>query len=112
MPGRKSNVSTTSNGPEEVAESTPSRQTKDKEGLSVDVGRDTSQKYCFVRSYTVQDLSLPKSMVARLAKGVLPANTQIHKDALLALHKSATVFVSYIASKYVDRSMICGPSTP
>lgn len=49
-----------------------------------------------------QDLSLPKSMVARLAKGVLPANTQIHKDALLALHKSATVFVSYIASKYVD----------
>ena len=46
-----------------------------------------------------QDLSLPKSMIARLAKGVLPANTQIHKDALLALHKSTTVFVSYIASK-------------
>lgn len=51
-----------------------------------------------------QDLSLPKSMIARLAKGVLPANTQIHKDALLALHKSATVFVSYIASKYVYAS--------
>lgn len=47
----------------------------------------------------LQDLSLPKSMIARLAKGVLPANTQIQKDALLALHKSATVFVSYIASK-------------
>ncbi len=40
-------------------------------------------------------------MIGRLAKGVLPANTQIHKDALLALHKSATVFVSYIASTYV-----------
>ena len=39
-------------------------------------------------------------MIARLAKGVLPANTQIQKDALLAMHKSATVFVSYIASKY------------
>ena len=39
-------------------------------------------------------------MIARLAKGVLPANTQIQKDALLALHKSATVFVSYIAAKY------------
>jgi len=51
-----------------------------------------------------QDLSLPKSMIARLAKGVLPANTQIQKDALLALHKSATVFVSYIASKYVPLS--------
>lgn len=48
-----------------------------------------------------QDLSLPKSMIARLAKGVLPANTQIQKEALLALHKSATVFVNYIASKYV-----------
>lgn len=46
-----------------------------------------------------QDLSLPKSMIGRLAKGVLPANTQIQRDALLALHKSATVFVSYIASK-------------
>lgn len=46
-----------------------------------------------------QDLSLPKSMIARLAKGVLPPNTQIHKDALLALHKSATVFISYIASE-------------
>lgn len=39
-------------------------------------------------------------MVARLAKGVLPANTSIQKDALLALHKSATVFVNYIASQY------------
>ena len=43
-------------------------------------------------------------MIARLAKGVLPANTQIQKDALLAMHKSATVFVSYIASKYAQSS--------
>lgn len=53
-----------------------------------------------------QDLSLPKSMVARLAKGVLPANTQIQKDALLALHKSATVFINFIASKYVLKSTV------
>lgn len=46
-----------------------------------------------------QDLSLPKSMVQRLAKGVLPPNTIVGKDALLALHKSATVFVNFIASK-------------
>lgn len=44
-------------------------------------------------------------MIARLAKGVLPANTQIQKDALLAMHKSATVFVSYIASKYAMSSV-------
>lgn len=55
---------------------------------------------------TIQDLSLPKSMIARLAKGVLPANTQIQKDALLAMHKSATVFVSYIAAKYVRSRLL------
>lgn len=40
-------------------------------------------------------------MISRLSKGVLPPNTQIQKDALSALSKSATVFVNYIASKYV-----------
>jgi histone H3/H4 len=46
----------------------------------------------------VQDLALPKTMVQRLAKGVLPPNTQIQKDALLAISKSATVFVNYLTS--------------
>ena len=66
--------------------------------MSVEVRR--SAKPTNTSSYlsASQDLSLPKSMVARLAKGVLPANTSIQKDALLALHKSATVFVNYIAS--------------
>lgn len=40
-------------------------------------------------------------MVQRLAKGVLPPNTQIQKDALLAMSKSATVFVNYLTSQYV-----------
>ena len=47
---------------------------------------------------SVEDLSLPKTMVQRLAKGVLPANTQIQKDALLAISKSATVFVNYLSA--------------
>ncbi|SMQ46865.1 unnamed protein product [Zymoseptoria tritici ST99CH_3D7] len=95
MPGRKSNVSVTSNGPEEATEAVAAKggKDKDKDGLSVD------------------DLSLPKSMIARLAKGVLPANTQIHKDALLALHKSATVFVSYIASNSNDNAQAGGKKT-
>ncbi|KAL9018322.1 MAG: hypothetical protein Q9185_004355 [Variospora sp. 1 TL-2023] len=38
-------------------------------------------------------------MVQRLAKGVLPPNTQIQKDAITAMSKGATVFVSYIADK-------------
>ena len=46
-----------------------------------------------------QAYNLPKTMVARLAKGVLPPNTQIQKETLLALSKSATVFVNYLAAK-------------
>lgn len=49
----------------------------------------------------MQDLNLPKSIVQRLSKGVLPANTQIQKDAVLAMSKSATVFVNYLTSQYV-----------
>lgn len=47
---------------------------------------------------SLQDLSLPRTMISRLAKGVLPSNTQIQKDALSALSKSATVFVNFIAT--------------
>jgi DNA polymerase epsilon subunit 3 len=54
--------------------------------------------------YQSQDLNLPKSIVQRLAKGVLPPNTQIQKEALLAMSKSATVFVNYLTSQYVDRA--------
>lgn len=39
-------------------------------------------------------------MVQRLAKGVLPPNTQIQKDAIVAMSKGATVFINHIADKY------------
>ncbi|KAL8739043.1 MAG: hypothetical protein Q9181_000225 [Wetmoreana brouardii] len=48
----------------------------------------------------IEDLSLPRTMVQRLAKGVLPPNTQIQKDAVTAMCKGATVFVNHIADKY------------
>ncbi|KAK4143230.1 DNA polymerase epsilon subunit D [Dichotomopilus funicola] len=44
-----------------------------------------------------QDLTLPKSIITRLAKGMLPPNTQIQANAILALTKSATVFISHLA---------------
>ncbi|KAK2010175.1 hypothetical protein LZ32DRAFT_693506 [Colletotrichum eremochloae] len=47
---------------------------------------------------TVEDLNLPKSIITRLAKGVLPPNTQIQGNAVLAMSKSATVFINYLAS--------------
>jgi DNA polymerase epsilon subunit 3 len=46
----------------------------------------------------VQDLLLPRTLTSRLARGVLPPNTSLQKDAILALTKSATVFISYLAS--------------
>lgn len=39
-------------------------------------------------------------MIQRLAKGVLPPNTQLSKDAVLAMQKGATVFVNHIAAAY------------
>ena len=105
MPPRKSTASNPP--PDEGAEPGPAPATtnaaKDKDGLGVEVREFTRSflEAMFISTkISLQDLTLPKSMIARLAKGVLPANTQIQKDALLAMHKSATVFVSYIASKY------------
>ncbi|WEW61637.1 histone H3/H4 domain-containing protein [Emydomyces testavorans] len=46
----------------------------------------------------VEDFLLPRTLTQRLAKGVLPPNTSIHRDALLAITKAATVFVSYLSS--------------
>ncbi|KAK2806839.1 hypothetical protein FQN51_005639 [Onygenales sp. PD_10] len=46
----------------------------------------------------VEDYLLPRTLTQRLAKGVLPPNTSIQKDALLAMTKAATVFVSYLSS--------------
>ncbi|KAJ4367365.1 hypothetical protein N0V83_006946 [Neocucurbitaria cava] len=82
MPPRKSTASAASNEDATPAKSAP----KDKD--------DT---------LSVEDLNLPKSIVQRLAKGVLPANTQIQKDALLAMSKGATVFVNYLTSWYACR---------
>ncbi|KAK4946373.1 hypothetical protein LTR10_014571 [Elasticomyces elasticus] len=95
MPSRKS---TSSTGPTDAngdvsmmsnattssthAHPKPSRQSggaKQGEGVSID------------------DLLLPRTLTSRLARGVLPANTQIQKDAVLAIAKSATVFISYLA---------------
>lgn len=60
---------------------------------------------------SVEDLNLPKSIVQRLAKGVLPPNTQIQKDALLAMSKGATVFVNYLTSQCVALHSLSNPAS-
>ncbi|KAH7385638.1 histone-fold-containing protein [Pyrenochaeta sp. MPI-SDFR-AT-0127] len=88
MPARKSNASAASN--EDPA---PAKSTSKDDTLSV------------------EDLNLPKSIVQRLGKGVLPPNTQIQKDALLAMSKSATVFVNYITSCAAEHALRNGKKT-
>ncbi|KAK5987342.1 DNA polymerase epsilon subunit D [Cladobotryum mycophilum] len=60
---------------------------------------------------TIEDLSLPKSIITRLAKGILPPNTQIQGNAILALSKSATVFISYLAAHANENTVAAGKKT-
>ncbi|MCJ1401126.1 hypothetical protein MMC11_004338 [Xylographa trunciseda] len=75
MPPRKSNVSAVS-------------ATAD-EGTSTQVGKEKD-------GINIEDLSMPRTMVQRLAKGVLPPNTQLQKDSITAFSKGATVFVNFL----------------
>ncbi|KAI0427742.1 histone-fold-containing protein [Xylaria sp. FL1042] len=66
---------------------------KDKEKERKEKDKDSSKE-----AVTIEDLTLPKSIITRLAKGVLPSNTQIQANAILAMSKSATVFINHIAN--------------
>jgi DNA polymerase epsilon subunit 3 len=46
----------------------------------------------------LDELAFPKAIITRLAKASLPAGTQLQGNASLALQRSATVFVNYLAS--------------
>lgn len=58
-----------------------------------------------------QDLNLPKSIITRLAKGVLPPNTQIQANAILALSKSATVFINHLSNAANELTQLSGKKT-
>ncbi|RMZ82699.1 hypothetical protein DV738_g1469, partial [Chaetothyriales sp. CBS 135597] len=51
------------------------------------------------RNISLDTASAADISMFRIARGVLPPNTSLQKDALLALTRSATVFVSYLASQ-------------
>ncbi|CAI4216260.1 unnamed protein product [Parascedosporium putredinis] len=57
------------------------------------------------------ELNLPKSIITRLAKGVLPPHVQLQGNAVLALRQSATVFISYIASHANEHAQSAGKKT-
>lgn len=111
MPPRKSNVSAISATGDE---GTPTKD-REREGINVEVRPSSA---AFHPKFTqaspidnIQDLALPRTMVQRLAKGVLPSNTRIEKDAITAMSKSATVFVNYLSNGYDPQSLLPRPAT-
>ncbi|KAK6499643.1 hypothetical protein TWF481_010006 [Arthrobotrys musiformis] len=60
---------------------------------------------------SVDDNTLPKSIVTKLAKGNIPSNTQIQKDAVTALSRGATVFINYFAALANDITKAKGRKT-
>ena len=46
----------------------------------------------------IEDLYMPRTMIGRLARGVLPAHTNVQKDAVTAITKGATLFISHITA--------------
>jgi DNA polymerase epsilon subunit 3 len=56
-------------------------------------------------------LTLPKSIITRLSKGVLPPNTQIQANAIMALSQSTTVFINYLASHANENTVNAGKKT-
>ncbi|KAL6239829.1 histone-fold-containing protein [Aspergillus navahoensis] len=65
---------------------------------SVQVQATEQQLKARAEGVSIEDYLLPRSITLRLAKSVLPPNTSVQKDAVLAIQKAATVFVSYLSS--------------
>ncbi|EWC48354.1 hypothetical protein DRE_02123 [Drechslerella stenobrocha 248] len=63
------------------------------------------------RGVNIDDNTLPKTTITRLAKGVLPQNTQIQKDAVTAFTRGTMVFVNYLASAANDITQKNGKKT-
>ncbi|RSL38935.1 hypothetical protein CEP53_014452 [Fusarium sp. AF-6] len=95
-------ASTPAAAAEAVDTTSPSADKKDK-----DKDKDKDHK----DAVTIEDLTLPKSIITRLAKGVLPPNTQIQANAILALSQSTTVFINYLASHANENTMNAGKKT-
>ncbi|KAF7719406.1 DNA polymerase epsilon subunit D [Penicillium ucsense] len=102
MPPRKSTSSVTPADTEEVSQLSPQAQgTADKPITAT----EQQIKARAEQGVSVEDYLLPRSLTIRLAKSVLPPNTTIQKDAVLAIQKAATVFISYLSSHANDATL-------
>ncbi|QSL67088.1 hypothetical protein MERGE_001475 [Pneumocystis wakefieldiae] len=55
---------------------------------------------------SIDDLNLPRSVVLRLVKKVLPEHTSIQKDAITALIRGSSVFINYLSAAAFDLSKL------
>ncbi|KAJ5620542.1 Histone-fold [Penicillium lagena] len=94
MPPRKSTSSVTPADPDESTQLSPTQQQPEKNITAT----EQQLKARAELGVSVEDYLLPRSLTIRLAKAALPPNTTIQKDAVLAIQKAATVFVSYLSS--------------
>ncbi|KAL5088825.1 hypothetical protein Trisim1_006240 [Trichoderma cf. simile WF8] len=112
MPPRKSDVRpATPLAAEEASPPAKAPQAQDKQDKQEKKDKDKDKGKGGEDPVTIEDLNLPKSIITRLAKGILPPNTQIQGNAILALSKSATVFISYLASHANENTVAAGKKT-
>ncbi|CCJ31565.1 unnamed protein product, partial [Pneumocystis jirovecii] len=55
---------------------------------------------------SIDDLSLPRTAVLKLVKKVIPEHTNIQKDAVTALMRGSSVFISYLSSTAFELSKV------
>ncbi|KAE8150074.1 histone-fold-containing protein [Aspergillus avenaceus] len=77
---------------------TPPSQSQSQSQSQPNIQATEQQLKARAEGVSIEDYLLPRSLTLRLAKSVLPPNTSIQKDAVLAIQKAATVFVSYLSS--------------
>ncbi|KAJ5432748.1 uncharacterized protein N7458_011904 [Penicillium daleae] len=102
MPPRKSTSSATPAETDEPSQLSPQVQSTADKPITATEQQIKARAELGV---SVDDYLLPRSLTIRLAKSVLPPNTTIQKDAVLAIQKAATVFVSYLSSHANDATL-------
>lgn len=50
----------------------------------------------------IEELELPRALLARIVKAALPDGTLLQKDAKNAMSKASTIFVSYLTAAAID----------
>ncbi|KAK2861128.1 hypothetical protein FQN49_004517 [Arthroderma sp. PD_2] len=68
----------------------------------IEAGENAQASEAAETGLSVDDILLPRSVIMRLAKDMLPPGTGVQRDAVTAILKAATVFVSYISSHAND----------